>query len=253
MISFALSDGIEEQFEGSTALVFVDETGIEDLSDPKAPFFGLAGCIVGASIYQKAIDEPWEKVEQAFPNQNNPLHAATLDMKTISESQLSSVADFFLYGQFGRVAAVATRATKNETNLELFDLVARTLKERIRDFLKICAVLPTRIAFVVEHSERLENLYETHFGHDSFDDGRGNFIPFDPYFQPKSPTLARGLAVADFIAQAAGGHSRRILNGNSDIRKDFAAVFRAHEGRFSSFMLIDRAVEEWVYIGRTIS
>lgn len=153
MISFGLSDGTEEQFEDSTVLVFVDETGIEDLSDPKAPFFGLAGCIVGASIYQKAIDEPWTRVEQEFPNQNKPLHAAALNLKTTSESQLQSVADFFCRGQFGRVAAVATRATQNETILDLFDLVHCSFENRIRDFLKKCNVLPTRIAFVVEHSE----------------------------------------------------------------------------------------------------
>lgn len=35
----------------STLLVFIDETGCEDLKDPRNPSFGRAGCAIKAAHY----------------------------------------------------------------------------------------------------------------------------------------------------------------------------------------------------------
>lgn len=43
-------------------LIFVDETGNEDLSDPKNPTFGRGGCGCLYPAYRDLIKKPWCKL-----------------------------------------------------------------------------------------------------------------------------------------------------------------------------------------------
>ena len=47
-----------------TLLVFVDETGNEDYSDPKNPTFGRGGCAVLGKEYRNKIKKPWRKLKR---------------------------------------------------------------------------------------------------------------------------------------------------------------------------------------------
>ena len=52
-------DGSVINVSPNSALVFLDETGDEQLKDPKYPIFGLGGCCILAKNYFNLIDRPW--------------------------------------------------------------------------------------------------------------------------------------------------------------------------------------------------
>ena len=183
VIDLQIGDGSTVRLAGGVGLLFVDETGTEDMSDRGAHFFGLAGCFIGASEYGRAIEGPWSVVEGAFRPENRPLHASKL--RDVSAEQVQTIGTFFESGKFGRLAAVCSKATRNETKMDLFDLTATCFDARIRHLFGKLGILPTKFAIIVEHSTRLASRYQSHFGKEFFDDGRGNRIPVEPYFQRK--------------------------------------------------------------------
>jgi len=44
-------------------LIFIDETGNEDLSDPKNPTFGRGGCGSLVTEYKLRIAKPWRRLK----------------------------------------------------------------------------------------------------------------------------------------------------------------------------------------------
>ncbi|HWL85178.1 MAG TPA: DUF3800 domain-containing protein [Polyangiaceae bacterium] len=91
-------------------LLFIDETGTDDLSDPKYPVFGLGGCAVRADDYREFVAGPWRVMKaRHFGGLEVPLHAAALKF---TQGQAEAIGELFRTGRFYRVAAVASKATK---------------------------------------------------------------------------------------------------------------------------------------------
>ena len=62
-----------------TLLLFIDETGHEQLTDPNYPIFGMGGCAVMGNSYEHIIREPWRELKaQHFGGPDVPLHASDL-------------------------------------------------------------------------------------------------------------------------------------------------------------------------------
>ncbi len=51
------SDGMSSEIGDDALLIWIDETGNEDLSDKNYPLFGLGGCVVEARHYLKAVSQ----------------------------------------------------------------------------------------------------------------------------------------------------------------------------------------------------
>ena len=48
---FITSEGTKCNITEKTLLIFIDETGHEQLNDPYYPYWGFGGCVIPAQIY----------------------------------------------------------------------------------------------------------------------------------------------------------------------------------------------------------
>jgi len=53
-------------------LIFIDETGDEDFSDPKNPTFGRGGCGALMPEYKRRIAKPWRRRVKPYLPENRP-------------------------------------------------------------------------------------------------------------------------------------------------------------------------------------
>ena len=222
-------DGIHSEFPDDSLLVFVDETGQEDFADPSAPFFGLAGCVCAAGDYGKAVDAPWQAVEQLFPAEMLPLHAVDLRPKEMKPEQLTAIDQFFATGIFGRFATVAKADIENETTVSLLQLLVQQTFQRILDLIKKSGRDFSQVVIVIEHSERLDTQYANYFHSNHLHRKDGTPVPAFVCTQAKSSgeDFMRGLCVADFLAHTAGSMSRTTQGGRRRAsRRDFDSAFQ---------------------------
>ena len=99
--------GVKIPISPSCLLVWIDETGEEQFSDPKYPIFGLGGCAVLAGDYGRCLASPWRDLKaKHFGGANVHLHATELQQP--GNKQLDALGEFFRSGQFCRVATVLT-------------------------------------------------------------------------------------------------------------------------------------------------
>lgn len=211
---------------GDTLLVFLDETGSEDLSDPVHPVFGLGGCVTTAGQYGSILDVPWKRLkEQHFPDVKGALHAA--DLRPSAEGA-QAIGDFFRERRFGRVAALISNRTDISVEHHRYQLTVTALVKRI-DAVALTFWPFSSALIVIESSARADRLAKHFLGpYDRFvaeADGIQAKIPVRTAFSQKSTSLA-GLEVADFVMHAAGG-AVRVGGRRGRQRKDYVAVFKS--------------------------
>jgi len=145
---------------GSALLVFIDETGNEYLKDKKYPIFGLGGCAVLCKDYNELIRKPWSTMKDHFFNgRENILHAKELFHPT--ESQINAMVELFKNNMFSRVAAVLSIKTINNTEYSIYNIIARSLYDRINDIAKWTCF--KSVVLMVEDSQRCNALAEKYF------------------------------------------------------------------------------------------
>lgn len=222
-------DGICSEFPDDALLVFIDETGHEDFADPNAPFFGLAGCVCAAGDYSDVVDNPWQAVEQSFPIDMHPLHAADLRPTEMSKEQLAAIDGFFADGAFGRFATVAKAELENESTLPLLQVLVQQTFQRVLDLIKKSGRDFSQLVIVIEHSERLNAQYADYFRRNHLHRNDGTPVSAFVCTQAKSlgEDFMRGLCVADFLAHTAGSMSRTTQGGrHRAVRRDFNSAFQ---------------------------
>ena len=231
----ARSVGEPVRYTENTLLVWVDDTGHEELANTH-PVYGLGGCAVLGRHYDVAVVQPWRAVRLAVNGSADlPLHASKFGRGATPE-HLQVVERFFQTGGFMRFGCVAASTTTVAEPLTVMAAVIATLKARIADIAKWSPF--DSLALIIEHSDRANFLVAQHFG----DFGMtvdGKAIPIERGFMPKSANEP-GLEVADFVANAVGGQGRRMLVGNrKDFGADFCATFHSIDPRFASFTAIN--------------
>jgi hypothetical protein len=243
-LTFGTSDGGEVTLESSCLLVFVDETGDEAFSDPKHPVFGLGGCATLVGDYVNAVRPAWCKIkDQCFGGTHSALHAN--ELREPSVKQLSALGTFFNTERFSRLAAVASYSSVLPTEYDPYQIVSRCFLARVEKAALRFAF--TRVALLMESSERANVLAERHVGpYDSATVeyfGRTVKLPIQHYFIPKTLNEP-GAEIADFIMHAVGGQVRSEINntGAPTYRKDFSAVFRDVPRELTEYMNIKSAV-----------
>jgi hypothetical protein len=215
--------------------VFIDDTGHEHLAG--SDFYGLGGCAVMGRDYERLIAGPWAAVRLlAAGNEHTPLHAAPFGRKS-NPQQKAAVVQYFRQQPIRRIGAAGAITTIVPEQFPLMRLVVESLKQRIVSVAKWMSF--KSIAVIFEDNPRANGLIAAYFGDTSF---RLNSkeLPTNFYFLPKS-AHDPALEVADFIANAIGGHVRRTFVDKRDqFGQDFRAIFHNIDPRGVSFMGIER-------------
>ncbi len=235
-------DGGTTEIPSDSVLVFIDDTGHEDLTNLEVPFFGFGGCLCPASHYSDFIDNTWKQVEAFFPDSMLPLHAADLRPKEMSQEQLSAISDFFKRGNFGRFARVASNKTLNESKDNIYHIVARATHGAIAKIMCSLSVEIKRVDMFFERSQRTGARMRDYFSRYDFSIGDIK-LPVRRWEMTKSKDLISGLCIADFIAHTAGVSVRSRLEGKrskENERHDFKVVFMPERSYIADFREITR-------------
>ncbi|QOL20334.1 3-deoxy-D-manno-octulosonic acid transferase [Candidatus Bodocaedibacter vickermanii] len=225
-ITLSTSSGESITLDDSALLVFIDETGCEDLKDPKNPSFGRAGCAILSRHYNKSLRNPWlDMKKEFFGGMNVPWHTADINF---TEPRINAV-NKFVDKPFVRFGAICTNKTDidekysvHETISETF--ILQTIPNLIEKFKRI-----SRICFIFESSKRLNTLVEAEFNPHRIRrhiDKKYNFsMPIDCFFLTKTLNEP-GLEVADLLAHTLGRQNKNhMIQGKSDFTPDFKKTF----------------------------
>jgi len=235
-----LDTGATLALEPTAVLVFVDETGHEELTQPRYPLFGLGGCVVRVAEYRSLIWEPWRALKrQHLSDADAALHANEVDPS--DRALMESLGAFFKAQPFGRIASIVSDRTSLVGQLRPYDAVGVSLAARfaaVANWIRF-----TRVDWFFESSDRTDAIAEQLFGHlelkDRLPGGTDQDIPSGWHFLPKR-LREPGLEVADFIMHAAGRRVRDRASGKK-AGLDYCAVFESGDPRMASWIEITRA------------
>jgi len=222
--------------QANSLLIFLDETGHEELRDPQYPVFGIGGCAVMGFAYDRFIRNPWKKMKaDYFGGHDVALHAT--GMHSINKDQIEALSNFFLTNPFSRFCAIMKITTSiiGKTKLNPYQIVCGTVGKRIE---KISIYYPfNSLVMIFESSDRTDFLAAENFGSmRALIDGEK--IPVNKFRMNKS-LREPGLEVADFIIHTAGSLVRNRMAGKQKWRKDFDCIFHNVDQRLVSYIEID--------------
>jgi len=243
-VQFTLNfdDGSLLDVSPNSVLVFLDETGDEQLNDPKYPLFGFGGCCILARDYYDIIDKPWLKMKhEKFDLTSNSLHATG---SNFTSDQLSALNIFFLSNTFGRFATIASKNSNVDTRLKLEQIVYYSFYFRVCEIIKWYEF--ENIIIIYEDSIRLKPKLEKYAADIKFAEKvNGVDVSIDTHYCVlKKNNAFSGLEVADFIIHSAGTTLRDVISGKKSKltdRKDFRNIFGGIDSKYSSFMQINSA------------
>lgn len=220
-----IGESHRHEIPDSYLLVGIDETGHEQFADLKYPIFGLGGCAVRTSEYERTLKWPWTQMRASlFPEFTGPLHAA--EVGSVTGERAAPLGDFFCTAEFARLAAVVSNRTLLESDLPPYKLVARQVLEQIARLVgrRNC----DGVAMIVEESSRTDRLAAAFFDRYDIELQRGLErwkLPFLKFRMPKSAEEPL-LEIADFVMHVAGSQVRDALSGRDwGKRRDFRAIF----------------------------
>jgi hypothetical protein len=225
-----------------TLLVALDETGHEELADPRYPIFGMGGCVIPVRAYWNLIHHPWLAMKQRhFGDLAAPLHAVDVARAGTPE-QKAAIGSFFARMHFPRVASLLTERTRLELPVTRYDAVMSVLTEQIAQIARLVAF--DRLVILLESSERGTPLAEQFCRGMELtvtEDGVTRSVPTGFYHTPKSVCMP-ALEVADFIMHAAGTATRMHITTGRPFtgRRDFDAVFNSVRDEFAGFFLLEQ-------------
>jgi hypothetical protein len=207
-----------------TLLVFIDETGNEDYSDPKNPTFGRGGCAILGENYQSLIKRPWRKLKrEKLGGAMKPFHATDFEQSRPTLAQITSI-NSFLERPFWRFAIMSDSRTVYPEGVDGHKAVSMTTIKYISDW---TAQHPVKnVALVFEASDRGDTLVKRDFdlANMNLKNSKGEQVEVDGFFIEKK-YMEAGLEVADLVAHTAGRQRRHQLAGKDGVTKDFEKMY----------------------------
>lgn len=205
-------------------LIFIDETGIEDFSDPKNPTFGRGGCGVLMAEYNLLLAKPWRRLKrERLGGANKPFHAVEFGQSRPTLYQITGI-NAFLSRPFWRFAAICDARTKLPATIDGHKAISMiTIKYIARRVEKYEVDV---LALIFAGSDRSDRLVERDFdlAQMNVKNIRGRRVEVMGCFMRKS-SIEPGLEVADLIAHTAGRQRRHELAGKLGHTKDFQATY----------------------------
>lgn len=222
----------------TTLMIFIDETGNEDYSDPKNPTFGRGGCAVMGRDYGKLIKKPWRRLKrQRLGGANKPFHATDFEQSRPTKVQITRI-NRFLKLPFWRFATMSDSRTELPEGVDGHRAISLVTINFIR---RLVATYDdtTDIALVFEASGRGDKLVERDFDLANMNlvNGAGKLLEVEGCFMAKEH-MEPGLEVADLIVHTAGRQRRHQIAGKDGAVKDFQQTYW-HSSIPPAFMSID--------------
>lgn len=219
-------------------IVFVDETGIEDYSDPKNPTFGRGGCAMQAADYRRLVKKPWLKLKRKrLGGALKPFHAAEFEQTRPNKVQISAI-NKFLARPFWRFAVMSDKWTKLPPDIDGHKAVSLVT---VRFVMKLVATYENieSVVLIFESSDRGDDLVRRDFDLAKMElvNSAGVQVGVEGCFMPKK-SMEPGLEVADLIAHTAGRQRRHQIAGKEGVAKDFQQMYW-HSPIPPAFMSID--------------
>jgi len=221
-----------------TIVVFIDETGIEDYSDPRNPTFGRGGCAVLGVDYKRLIKKPWRKLKRKYlGGANKPFHAAEFEQLPPTKAQITAISRF-LGRPFWRFAVMSDARTKLPDGVDGHRAVSLVTVNFVKRLVANDENVTT-VALVFEASDRGDELVKRDFDLANMNlvNGSGRHIEVEGCFMEKK-YMEPGLEVADLIAHTAGRQRRHQMAGKEGVVKDFEQMYW-HSPIPPAFMSID--------------
>ena len=219
-------------------VVFVDETGNEDYSDPKNPTFGRGGCAVLGAEYKRLIKKPWRKLKRdKLGGATKPFHAVEFEQSRPTKVQITGI-NRFLQGLFWRFAVMSDARTKLPPGIDGHRAISLVTIKFVTRLVAVYDNIKT-VALVFEASGRGDELVKRDFdlANMNLANRSGNRIEVEGFFMEKK-FKEPGLEVADLIAHTAGRQRRHQLAGKDGVVKDFEQMYW-HSPIPPAFMSID--------------
>lgn len=220
-----------------TLLVFIDETGIEDYSDPRNPTFGRGGCAVAAAGYQKLLRKPWRKLKREYlGGASKPFHATAFEQSRPTLVQIGAL-NRFLQLKFWRFAVMSDSRTKLPHGVDGHKAVSVVT---IKFVTRLVAMHNTSsVALIFEASNRGNNLVQRDFdlANMSLLNKASMPVNVEGCFIEKR-CMEAGLEIADLVAHTAGRQRRHQISGKQGVTKDFEQMYW-HSPIPPAFMAID--------------
>lgn len=221
-----------------TLLVFIDETGIENFSDPRNPTFGRGGCAVLGIRYKQLLKKPWQRLKrEKLGGASKPFHATDFEQARPTKVQISAI-NKFLRQPFWRLAVMSDIRTELPPDIDAHKAISFVTVNFIKRLVAKCPNI-SEVALVFEASQRGDKLVQRDFdlANMMVVNERGKPIEVDGYFMPKT-SMEAGLEIADLVAHTAGRQRRHQLSGKAGAVKDFQQMYW-HSPIPPAFMSID--------------
>jgi len=205
-------------------LIFIDETGNEDFSDPKNPTFGRGGCGVLMPEYKRRIARPWRRLKrERLGGAAKPFHATDFEQTRPTMQQITAI-NSFMASPFWRFATMCDSRTELPAGIDAHKAISLVTINYFARHVSQCDV--DVVALIFEASNRGDTLVKRDYDLASMDVKNmwGRRVGIDGCFMPKG-SMEPGLEVADLIVHTAGRQRRHELAGKSGRTKDFQQTY----------------------------
>jgi hypothetical protein len=175
-------------------LIFIDETGNEDFSDPKNPTFGRGGCGALMAEYKPRIAKPWRRLKrERLGGATKPFHAVDFEQTRPTMFQITGI-NAFMARPFWRFATMCDSKTELPPGIDAHKAISLVT---VNYFARIVARSDVDVvALIFESSERGDNLVKRDYDLASMDlkNVWGRRVEVEGCFMPKN-SMEPGLAV----------------------------------------------------------